>query len=98
MVTRCATMLPSLDSPTIASCTLATGTRTVSEALLLTRRDRGVDDVPPEPAGQVECVLRRPRDRIRIRDLDGQRRAHALGPAGCRRDRLVGEPAGDRAR
>ena len=46
MVTCCATMLPSLDSPTIASCTLATGTRTVSEALLLTRRDRGVDDVP----------------------------------------------------
>ena len=82
MVTCCATMLPSLDSPTIASCTLATGTRTVSERSLLTRRDRGVDDVPLEPAGQVEYVLRRPRDGIGIRDLDGQRRAHALGPAG----------------
>ena len=87
-MTCCETMRPSPERPAIASCTSATGTRTVSEALpsspVATDDD---DDVAAERAGEVECVLRRTRDGIGIGDLDGQRRADALRAIGRRRRR-----------
>ena len=79
-MTCCETMRPRPERPVIASCTRrdrnADGERRAS---FLAGRHRRRDDVAAERAGEVEGVLRGARHGVGVGDLDGQRRADALG-------------------
>ena len=83
IVTCCETIRPRPERPDDRVLHLPTGTRTVIDcASLLAGRDRRRDDVAAERAGEVEGVLRGAGDGVGVGDLDGERRADALGAVG----------------
>ena len=71
--TFCDTIVPSCVRRVIASCARACGTRRVSDAAAgIAGRDLRADDVAAEITGDAERLLRRSRDRVAVRDLEGE--------------------------